>query len=263
MAAFMDLLHNKPRALWLDDHAYCARLLAAGHAPWLDTGAFVAWQRKAQGLLKADVVSLPITAVIEAWLAAHPALRAQMAAKSRSTYALRTLLADEPQRAHLVELVQGLRAGLAGLPLALVLPAPRAWVLIAYTQAHGQSTEVGEDEADGASVYIADFLRAFGEAGVDALLLQQFEDGAGCQSLLNVAAHYRWDVGVQGAATAVPAGVAFAIAEAARAAVPTGIALPEAFWEGETKVANGAFSYAHIPVTAQPEAVLERLATLR
>lgn len=263
MPAFLDLLRNKPKALWLDSHAYCAKLLAGGEAPWLDAAAFVGWQRKAQGLLKADVVSLPIAAVVEVWLAAHPALREEMAAKSRTTFALRTLLADEPLRAHLLELVQGLRASIAALPLALVLPAPRAWVLSAYRQAHGEGTDACEDEADSASVYIADFLRAFGEAGVDALLLQDVQDAAGCQSLLNVAAHYRWDVGMQGATTVVPAGTAFAIAEASLADLPTGIALGEAFWQGELPAATGAFSYAHIPVAAQPEAVLERLATLR
>ncbi len=263
MPAFLDLLRNKPNVLWLDSHAYCAKLLAGGEAPWLDAAAFVGWQRKAHGLLKADVVSLPIAAVIEAWLSAHPALREEMAAKSRATFALRTLLADEPLRAHLLELVLGLRAGITGLPLALVLPAPRAWVRIAYMQAHGVSTDAGEDEADSASVYIADFLRAFGEAGVDALLLQDLEDGAGCQSLLNVAAHYRWDVGMQGATSAVPAGTAFAIAEAPIPDMPTGIALTDAFWRGELPAATAAFYYARIPVAAQPEAVLERLATLR
>lgn len=262
MPAFLDLLRSKPHVLWLECHAYCAQLLAGGEAPWLDAAAFVGWQRKAQGLLKADVVSLPMAAVIEAWLSAHPALREEMAAKSRATFALRTLLADEPLRAHLLELVQGLRAGIAGVPLALVLPAPRAWVVIAYLQAHGESTEAGEDEADSASVYIADFLRTFGEAGVDALLLQAVEDGAGCQSLLNVAAHYRWDVGVQGA-TAVPAGATFAVADAPQAELPTGITPTEAFWQGEPFAATGAFCYARIPVAAQPEAVLERLATLR
>ncbi|MES2681984.1 MAG: hypothetical protein V4650_00555 [Pseudomonadota bacterium] len=263
MGALLARLQATPQALWLDSHAYCARLLAGGSAPWLDVGNCVGWQRKAQGLLKADVLALPVADIIDAWLAAHPNLRTDMAAKARATYPLRTLLADEALRAHLVELVLGLRAGLAGLPLVLVLPAPRAWVLMAYAQAHGTATEAGEDEADSASVYIADFLRVFGEAGVEALLLQAAEDAAGCQSLLNVAAHYRWDVGVQGASSAPPAGTAFVIAAQALQGLTTGIALDQAFWNGEAANPQGAFVYAHIPVAAQPEAVLDRLATLR
>ena len=198
MGAFADLLKRPRPVLWLDAHEYSAKLLANGKAPWLDVAAFVAWQRKAHGLLKPDVVVLPLAPVIEAWIAAHADLRAAMAAKSRAVYPIKTLLADEPLRAHLVELARGLRAGVSGPPLALVLPSPGAWVAIAYRQAHGEAVEVGEDEADSASVFIADFLRAFGEAGVDALRLEEVDglanDVATCQSVLNLAAHYRWDI---------------------------------------------------------------------
>jgi hypothetical protein len=201
MGALGELLKRPQPVVWLDSHAYCAHLLAKGNAPWLDTTAFVAWQRKSMGLLKPDVVSLPLVPAIDAWLAAHPELAAAMAAKFRTVYPLKTLLADEALRAHLVELTRGLRVGVAGVsgpPLALVLPSPRAWVAIAYRQAHGAVVEVVEDEADSASVFIADFLRVFGEAGVDALMLEAPDggtaDAATCQSVLNVATHYRWDV---------------------------------------------------------------------
>ncbi len=201
MGAFADLLKRPRPVLWLDAHEYSAKLLANGKAPWLDVAAFVAWQRKAHGLLKPDVVVLPLAPVIEAWIGAHADLRATMAAKSRAVYPIKVLLADEPLRAHLVELARGLRVGVAGVsgpPLALVLPSPRAWVAIAYRQAHDEAVEVGEDEADSASVFIADFLRAFGEAGVDALMLEEVDglaaDAATCQSVLNLAAHYRWDI---------------------------------------------------------------------
>src|SRR5262249_9164480 len=145
-------------------------LLANGNAPWLDTAAFVAWQRKSMGLLKPDVATLPLAPAIDAWLAANPALRAAMAAKSRIVFALKTLLADEPLRAHLVELARGLGAAV-NQPLALVMPSPRAWIASAYRQAHGSDAEVSEDDVDSASVYIADFLRVFGDVRVDGLLL--------------------------------------------------------------------------------------------
>lgn len=254
MGAFLELLERK-RALWLDSHAYCERLLAGGQAPWLDVAAFVAWQRKAQGLLRPDVVVLPLAPAVAAWLEAHPDLRAAMATKSRATWPLKTLLADAALRAHLVELTRGLRAGSAGLPLALVLPAPRAWLALAYAQAHAAAPELDEDAGDGASVYLGDFLRTFGEAGVDALLLQESAgfvpraaaDFAGYQTVVNVAAHYRWDIGVElpampDPAVGLPGGCAFAIAGGAPV---------------------GAFRYAQIPVDAQPEQVLERLAQLR
>lgn len=272
MGALLERLSRQPSTLWLDAHAYGARLLANGAAPWLDVAAHTAWQRKLQGLLKGDVLSLPVAEVIAAWLLQSPALKAAMAAKSRSVFPLKTLLADEPLRAHLTELARALRQGLSGLPLALVLPSPRAWVALAYAQAHGSETAVDEDAADSAALYLADFLQPFGDCGVDGLLLQEpttflptsTQDFACYQSLLNVAAHFRWDVGLHlhHPVSALPAGWAFAIAPRPVSEVPTAQEMGTDFWSSSAHSA-GAFTYAHIPVNANPEAVLERLAALK
>ena len=102
-----------------------------------------------------------------------------MAAKRRAVYPLKTLLADEGLRAHLVELARNLRAGNAGLPLVLVLPSPRRWLALAQEQgAPGETGEADEEAIDSASVYIADFLRAFGDCGVDAMLLLDEQESA-------------------------------------------------------------------------------------
>jgi hypothetical protein len=275
MGALIESLQTPPRALWLDANAYGARLLAGGQAPWLDIAACTTWQRKLQGLLKNEVATLPATAVVAAWLDAQPALRAAMAAKSRAVYALKTLLADQALRAHLLELTRALRAGLPGQPLVLVLPAPRAWVALAHEQAQGRRIEVDDEDADSAALYLADFLQTFAEAGLDGLLL--VEDAAqpplsaatlACyQSVANVAAHLRWDLGLLAPTLAedcgaLPAGWSYAIAPHALAPLPTARALPAAYWSG-TAAEPGDFVYAEIPAEAQPEAVLERLAALR
>jgi hypothetical protein len=79
-------------------------------------------------------------------------------------------------------------------------------------------------------VFIADFLRAFGEAGVDALMLDEVDghaaDIATYQSVLNLAAHYRWDIVAPGAP-------------------------------------HPNLRFERIAPDAQPEQVLQRLATLR
>ena len=200
-----------------------------------------------------------------------------MGAKTRSVYPLKTLLADERLREHLVEMASGMRAALTGL-LALALPSPRAWVALAYRQGHGEVVEVGEDEADSASVYMADFLRAFGEVGLDAVLLQEasedqpnkVEDLHAYQAVYNVAVHYKWDVGLQlPSATAfsgaAPADLAFVVAsDKVLDGLPHGIALGDAFWNGPERPAiRGVdFHFAEIPENAIPERVLERLASL-
>ena len=128
MGAFIELLKRPGRAsvVWLDSHNYAGRLLAGGAPPWLDVAAFVAWQRKAQGLLKSNVASLPVAPVVAAWLETRPDLREAMGAKTRAVYPLKVLLADEMLREHLVEMARGMRSAVGGL-LALALPSPRAW----------------------------------------------------------------------------------------------------------------------------------------
>jgi hypothetical protein len=275
MGAIADLLKRAQPVVWLDSWEYSARLLAGGIAPWLDAAACVAWQRKAQGLLKSDVVALPVAPAIEAWLATYPELRAAMAG-ARPTRPLKMLLADPDLRAHLVELARSLRAGLAGTPLVLVVPSPRAWVELAYRQANDAELEAGEDEADSASVFIADFLRAFGEAGIDALLLEEAPgfaprsaaDLACYQTVLNVAAHYRWDTGL---ALANAAQLSGPIAGYGFVVTADPVEGAPRFWSAPAGTFNGAgvsapaslLRYARIPPDAQPETVLQRLSTLR
>ena len=279
MGAFIELLKRPGRAsvVWLDSHNYAGRLLAGGAPPWLDVAAFVAWQRKAQGLLKSNVASLPVAPVVAAWLETRPDLREAMGAKTRAVYPLKVLLADEMLREHLVEMARGLRSAVGGL-LALALPSPHAWVGLAYREGHGKKVEVGEDEADSASVYVADFLRAFGEVGFDAVLLQEAsedqpasaEDLRAYQAVYNVAVHYKWDVGLQlprpvAFSGAAPTDLAFVVAvDRVFDGLPNGIALAHDFWNGaEPPAVRGVdFHFAEIPENAIPERVLERLASL-
>ncbi|WP_162932183.1 hypothetical protein [Solimonas sp. K1W22B-7] len=265
MPALAPLLSAGKKPLWLDYGDYAAALLANGAVPWLDVTAYVALQRKAQGLLRSDVLPLPLGAVSAAWVAARPALREAMAAKKRAVFPLKTLLADEDLRAHLVDLARGLRACFPDPPLALACPSPREWVAQAYRLALGEDTEVGDDEADSAAVYLADFLRSFGDAGIDVLLLQESTasepaDAAGLelyQPALNVAAHYRWETGLlapAGRCAAGTAGLGFVLG-------PEAILSPGA-WNAAMAAGQG-LRYAAIPADAQPETVLQRLKELR
>lgn len=253
-------------ALWLDYSDYAARLLAGGRGPWLDVAACLAWQRKAQGLLKSDVLGLPLAAVAAAWLDAQPGLRAAMAEKRRALFPLKTLLADVGLRGHLAELASGLRACFPATPLALVSPTPGRWVAEAWRQAHASDIDVSEDDADSAAVYLADFLRSFGESGVDVLLLQSGSQGAAaCQPLHNLAAHYRWQTGLQQAGSdAEGDGFDFLIGARATPGKRAGHVIPDDFWTGTPPphCPPQGFLYAPIPPDAQPETVLQRLAEL-
>lgn len=276
MPSLLERFAAKP-LLWLDDDAYTDRLLAGGKTPLLESGEFVAFRRKAAGLLKVEVTVVPVGAAAAAWAAKQPELKEAMASKKRAVVPVRTLLADEGLRATLVETVRALRGALPAQPLVLAMPSPRAWVNAAYRIAFGTETEVGGDEADAAAVYVAEFLRSFGEAGVDGVLLVESAgaDPANAgeiewyQPVTNLAAHYRWALGLQFADgsgfSGDVKGVDFSIASKALPGAVAGLAVPEAFWSGgdAPAVPAGGFRFARIPADAVPEKVLERLAVLR
>lgn len=266
------------RPLWLDSTAYTARLLEGGQTPWLEIARFLSWQRKAQGLLRSDVVTLQAEPVVDALLAMHLELRSAMAAKSRALFPLKTLLAAAQVREQLSEMLGGLRACFPGIPLALVVPSPRRWIALSYSQAFGADADVeaGADEFDSASVYVADFLRCFSESGLDILLLDEAADTEPAspeeiewyRPVLNVATHYRWELGLRLPLAAVDPGlvegVGFFVAPHPLAA-PTGILTSDTFWTGSPPSAcpAGHFRTAEIPAEANPELVLDRLAVLR
>lgn len=262
------------KLLWLDDYAYSQALLAGGKTPLLASGEYVAYRRKASGLLKAEVAVVPLGTAAALWADGHPELKEAMAAKKRAVVPLRTLLADEDLRANLVETVRALRGAFPALPLVLSIPSPRAWVDEAYRLAFGSGTEVGGDEADSAAVYVAEFLRSFGEAGVDGVLMIEGEgaDPANAdeigwyQPVTNLAQHYRWALGLQfadgSAFTGNVAGVDFTIASKALPGAVAGVVVEFAGADVPAAPAGG-FRFARIPADAVPEKVLERLAALR
>ena len=277
MPALTERMAADGRGLWLDYTAYAGALLAAGDVPWLDVDGLIGWMRKAQSLLKSDVVTLPVAAVVEQWLGAHAELKAAMGAKRRAVYPLKTLLADPALRGYLANLTRALRSSFAKPALVMALPSPRLWAALAAAQAlPDEAVEIDADVVDSAAAYMADFLREFADCGIDGLLLEEgaqsaplsAEDVQLYQPVFNVAAHYRWDVGLRlpAAQEISPGGGAgFVVSSRALAGVSTGLAIPAGFWSGETPpdCPPGGFRYAEIPVDARPESVLDRLAVLR
>ena len=263
--------------LWLDHFAYSGRLLAAGRIPWLDAAAFAAWLRTAQRLLRSGVAALPLADFFAAWLDAHPELAAAMAARTRPGFALKTLLAAEEPRALLGEIVRAVRDGHPTLPVALMIPSPGRWLAWAHDLAGAGTIEPAADDVEAAAMYVAGWLRTFAGAGVDALLLEE-PPGRGPalaaevllhQPVINVAHHYRWDVGIEAlGASFVPGpeqGIDFCITDVSAGSGLRGIVLGDAFWAGEPPPpASGAcFYFARVPADAVPERVLERLGPLR
>ncbi len=282
MAGLSERLTGPDNGPWLDYIGYAGKLLAGGKVPWTAVDGALAWLRQAQGLLRSSVVAVPIATIAAAWLDQNPTLRSAMAAKSRTIFPLRTLLADPGLRTHLRGLFEATGASLSALPLVAVIPSPRAWVGLAYDQAFpGTEAEIDEDAIDSAASYIADFLRELPQTIVAGILLDESalatplstEVTSLYQPIFNIANHYRWQVGIlapqadtAGTIAAASAGAPdFWITTEPVSAKTCGIIVSDGFWSGGSPPARpeGGFRYAAIPADAQPESVLERLSSLQ
>lgn len=268
-------------AVWLDYYDYAATLLAHGHVPWFDQAQFASFHSMAQSLLRSDVISLSLEPLAAAWLSSNPILREAMKAKSRPGFPLRILLQDSQLRENVSGLLSPLRSSHGQKPLALVVPSPRRWLASAYQAAHGEALEAAvasdADEIDGASVFLADFLRSFAESDIDALVLMENPDEAPASEdqlswydpVINTARHYRWQIGVLDPAPVAPLSLGdtidFCIAPSLAAGTLGGLMLDVDFWQGGTvlPLGKGQFRYAIIPLSANPETVLQQLARLR
>jgi hypothetical protein len=263
--------------LWVDAWKYGETLLNKGEeAPWDDLGQLVSLAGKLQNLVASDVLMVEVQCCYDYWTKRHPELLSAMAEKRRLGYALRTLLADQACRAQLHECIDALGNTHSGLPVVLAMSSPRHWMARAYCQAREiESVEVSWEDAESASMYMADFLRAFADCELSGVLLRESPGGgptnaaelARYQPLINVARHYQWAVVLDNGEDSCATGfggdeVCFLgadIGEVSGVRV-TGLG-------GQVDFAGlaraGAYCHVRIPADAKPESVLDALDTLR
>ena len=237
-----------------------------------------------------DAILADVADVFAQRAAADQDLRTAMAARSRPGYALRTLLGDEQARADAADAVGALAATKGAVPLVLTVPAPGRWLAAAAAAANPGAAPPEAGQAETAAMYSADFLRTFGDAGVDGLLLDegpvpagQLTDPEAYRPVLNVAEHYGWPVLIRTEAVAawphgpVP-GVALWIGSSAPAAAPApagggspagsrapgrwGVVAGPDFWADADPPADADLVLARIPAQADPEAVMKRVRAL-
>jgi hypothetical protein len=277
------------RPVWFDAVAYGrARLLGGGDLPWQAPAELTSFFGKTQAMFGSDAVLADVADVFAQRATADQALRAAMAARSRPGYALRTLLGDERARADAADAVGALAATKGAVPLVLTVPAPGRWLAAAAAQAHPGAAPPEAGQAETAAMYSADFLRTFGDAGVDGLLLDegpvpagQLTDPEAYRPVLNVAEHYGWPVLIRTEAAAawphgpVP-GVALWIGSSESAPAPApaaaaagsgapgrwGIVAGPDFWADADPPADADLVLAQIPAQADPEAVMKRVRAL-
>jgi hypothetical protein len=145
----------------------------------------------------------------------------------------------------------------------LAVPSPARWLAQAHRVAGSPLEVVDEDDADKASMYVAEWLGRLGSlpvglllldacGGGDETLIETKEDLEGYTAITNVADHFGWSVAVRRDE-----------AVEVRHEEPRIGLVPESFWLGGADLPDGAALIATIPAAASPERVLDQLALLR
>lgn len=250
--------------LVIDAAAYAQRVVLKGREiPW-EAAAHSRHLQQVEALVRPHRRLVDLSAWFDTSPAARPDLVSAMGTRSRTGYALRTLLADDIVGEEAVEIVR-IATVTASSPVVVRLPSPAAWLLATHELA-GTPGEFDRDDAENASVYVADWLRRFAGFEIDTVLLDgRRADVAGAESLddypplRGAADHYRRTLALQAPGR-------LEIADG------TGALLDPRFWTATTTAeAAGALDaigpdadlvLAEVPASADPETVLARRAAL-
>lgn len=282
-------LNDAGGKIWLNYIQYAKRLLGEnGDGIWLDPARFLALFSQSQGLLKSDVLGVPIFDFYSVYLNSHPEIAQHWTGK-KTPFALRKLLALEKPRDNLIEVLRGLTNLYDDhYPIVLEVPSPRQWMAwLKEIEAPGSDLPVSSNEIDSATMYLADLLRNFSQAGLTGIVL----DESRClsinlkelyelyQPIFNIARHYQWVLGLRLGEDQhledIEKGVDFVLYEGKQEtttdspleqATTVFGGLDKEFWKGECTLENKVFktfSYGTIPEDAHPERVLEQLQELR
>lgn len=254
---------GRPKAVVFDHHEYAASVILRGRpVPWDNATAYASFFAQAQGLLRPDVALLDLDRLYGHLTAGNTSLETGMAARSRTGFALRTLLGDDDLNRAVLEFVT-VFAKTARQPVVLRIPSPMMWLRGTHHFSGADDTgDLDADNAENASMYVSDWLRAFAALPVAGLLLDNRTPAGASRGvhvsletytpIANLAGNYRWTLGQLDDDQARLQGDA-----------AVGAYIPAGFWLGaDVELPAGDFYLAGIPSAASPEGVLARLETL-
>ena len=198
-----------PRLL-IDAREYAQRVLLQGaEIPW-EPAAHARLLAQVGAMLRPDPTLVELTAFGCGGTERRPALRERFTGARRATAGLRALLADETLAADAVELVRVV-AATSARPVAVQILSPAAWLSDLAPAARDSAFDA--DDAENASVYLADWVRRFAELPVDTLVLDGRQAPGGEEPggealagealgaygpLVGVTEHYRWTLALRG-----------------------------------------------------------------
>ena len=263
---------------WLSYHAYARNLLlGTGSDPWTGASAFVQYFAQANRLLRPEVAVIDVGDLYRSWIGSNAEALATLAGKRRPMAATKAMLEFPEPKALLREIVTAAAFQLnQTIPLVLSLPSPRQWFWWANTLASGSDLEISSDDAENASVYVADYIRAFADLDLSGLLFEENPEHRlegdrpfdAYRPVFNVAKHYRWPLAIRlpdsyAAFTVEPEDVALIIGATPVEGVGTvwGQDVSSSLWQDDALPVGAAYPrFVAIPANEIPETVLDRLA---
>lgn len=253
---------GRKKAVLFDSHDYAQSVILQGReVPWHEPMAYSNFFGQVQGMLNSDVALLALDRLYAQILSSNIRLEAAMSAKSRTGFALRALLGDEDTTKQVVEFATTF-AKTQREPVVLHIPSPMQW--LARTHHFSGAADISglePDDAENASMYVADWLRGFASLPLAAVLLDDRNRQGAAEPVAvnletyspvaNVTDHYRWTLGMRHADQVELRGSDFA-----------GAVISPDFWlEEDGQLPDGDFFFGEIPPGAVPEHVLTRIST--
>ena len=254
---------GRSRAVVLDSYDYAQSVFLQGRpVPWQEPMKYANFFGQVQGVLKSDLALLSLDRFYAHRVASDPALQTAMSAKSRTGYALRTLLGDPATTAFVIELAS-IFSKTQRVPVVLQIPSPMQW--LARTHAFSGATDVSAldaDNAENASMYVADWLRGFAALPLIAVLLDDHSSAGGVPAasvplstyspVANVTDHYRWALGHRSDDRVELHGTEL-----------SGAVIGSEFWSSDNlPLPDGDFLLGEVPRGAIPEDVVSRITAL-
>lgn len=276
--------------VWIDFLPYANRLFAAGRNDlWNNADTFISVFSQGQGLLRSDVLSIPVLPFYQARLDQDADLTQSWSGK-RAAFALKKMLAWSEPQTIIRDILTGLQHLYQGAkPVVLLLPSPQKWLQWLHPMVRpGQELSLAEDDIEAASMYLAEFLRGLSSFGLSSVVMEEQDQPVFridqalslYRPVLNLAKHYQWSTGVLlEEAFQVGSGMIkdfdftliknsdmSALTTFWEKGCPIGGGLNRNFWSGQpvlTELAHTKLFYGEVPEDAEPETVLSQLKWLR
>lgn len=271
-------MNSNNKTIWLDFIEYANRMFNQEKQNiWSNPVTFLSVYGQGQSLLHSDVISIPLKPFYTNYLKEHPEEIEALKGKKLKIVVKKLLSLDAPK-----QIIQEVLKGICHLykdkqPILLTIPSPQLWLMEACGLIGGNSGDIDENLLDAASMYLAELLRSFSEAGLSGIVVEEATEPIFSSSeieplyqpFVNVAHHYQWLIGYWGKSSEI-GGVSFSnfsISPNSNQHTENSICLLQDTWWTETTddsvIPDSGMLFTTIPFDAIPELVLKKLNDVR